>query len=129
MKHSEAVTAIARSANAHGYHFGAIIFQKKTIISAGWCQAKSHPAQARAMHSAYDHTCYKRKNSFLHAEIHAIVSAKCELDGSDIIIARWAEGQLKNSYPCKACQIAIEISGIRNVWYTDNGKWIKEKFS
>jgi len=125
MRHIDTVEAIARSANARGYHFGAIIFQKKTIISAGWCQEKSHPLQAKYNRSK---NSYKSKNSWLHAEVHAIINAKNEAEGADMIIGRYADGRMKPSCPCSACMLAIEYSGIRNIWFLDhNGNWIREK--
>lgn len=127
MRHIDTVTAIARSANARGYHFGAVIFNRRDVISVGWCQTKSHPMQARCMQRAHKDN-YKSKNNFLHAEVHAIISAKLDVSGFDIIVGRYAEGIMKPSYPCKACQLAIEASGLRNIWFMDqNNKWVMDR--
>lgn len=120
-RHAEAAIAIAKSANAEGYHFGAIVFNGKSVVSAGWCQCKTHPKQARFMKYAAP---YKKNNSFLHAEMHAIVSAKTNIDGCDIIVARWANNKLKSSHPCNPCWQAIKYAGIRRVWYWKDGELI-----
>lgn len=120
MRHASYVTSIARSANANGYHFGAVIFRGREIISTGWCQCKTHPKQARFMKYA---AAYKRNNSFLHAEIHALISAKTDVSGCDIVIARWAEDTIRDSYPCGACYQAITFSGIRRIWYWSQDNW------
>ena len=114
MRHADYVTAIAKSARVLNYHFGAIVFEGRDIISAGWCQAKTHPKQARFMRFAQE---YKRNNSYLHAEIHALISARRDVEGYDMAVARWSENKLKTSRPCGACHHAIIVAGIRRVWF------------
>ncbi len=113
-RHQNYVASIAKSANASGYHFGAVIFDGRNVISTGWCQEKSHPRQARYMRWAPE---YKRNNSWLHAEMHALICARTDVAGHDMIVARWAEGKLKNSHPCPACWQAMMVAGIRGVGY------------
>lgn len=126
IRHVDYVTSIAKAANASGFHFGALVFNGRDVISSGWCQSKSHPAQARFMRFAKE---YKRNNTFLHAEVHAIISARCDLSGYDMIVARWAEGKVKTSHPCEACWQAMIVSNIRRVWYYDEtvGMWVFKK--
>lgn len=121
MRHADYVTSIAKSANANGYHFGALIFQGRNIVSTGWCQCKSHPRQARFMRYAKS---YKRNNTYMHAEIHALVSAKCDVEGCDMIVARVSNQQLQPSFPCGACHQATRAAGIRRIWYWSGYKWI-----
>jgi deoxycytidylate deaminase len=119
-KHAEYAEAIAKSANAEGYHFGAIVFKGYSVISTGWCQCKTHPKQARYMRYAKP---YKKHNSFLHAEMHALITAKGNASGCDLIIARWADGELRPSYPCGACLEAARDEGIRNIWHYAKEPW------
>lgn len=121
IRHAEYVTSIAKSADASGFHFGALVFNRNEIISAGWCQEKSHPQQARFMKFAKS---YKQTNNWLHAEIHAIIAAKQDIRGCDIAVARWAENRLKPSHPCGACWQAMLVAGIKRVWFWDERQWI-----
>ena len=116
MKHADYVTSIATSARVHNYHFGAIVFDGREVVSTGWCQAQTHPKQARFMRFAAE---YKRNNSYLHAEVHALISARRDVDGYDMAVARWSEDKLKTSRPCPACHQAMVVAGIRRVWYWD----------
>jgi deoxycytidylate deaminase len=113
-KHFDYCVSIARSADAQGFHFGAVIFNGSEVVSTGWCQCKSHPRQAHFMKYAKP---YKQQNSWLHAEIHALVAAKRDCTNNDIVIARWAQGRLKNSFPCSACLQALSYGGIRKIWF------------
>ena len=115
-RHIESATAIAKSADADGYHFGAVIFSGKRVSSVGWCQCKSHPRQAKYM-AKLPKDNYKRTNNWLHAEIHALVSAKADIEGHDIVIARWANGSCRDSLPCAACQLAISAARLRKIWF------------
>lgn len=120
MRHADYVTAIAKSSNAYGYHFGAIIFDRRNIVSTGWCQTKTHPKQARFMQRFAP--LYKRNNTFLHAEVHALVAAKQSVMGYEMVIARWSENRLKTSRPCDACHQAITVSGINKIWFWNEQK-------
>lgn len=116
MRHANVVTSIAKSASVFNYRFGAIVFDGNEIISTGWCQAKTHPQQAKFMKFA---PSFKRNNSWLHAEIHALISARRDVEGYDMAVARWSENRLKTSRPCCACHQAMLVSGIRRVWFWD----------
>ena len=120
MRHVEYATSIAKSANARGYHFGAVIFNGRDVVSTGWCQCKTHPRQAKFMRYAKS---YKRSNSFLHAEVHALIAARTDVSGCDIVVARWAEGKPRDSHPCEACAQALSVAGIRRTWFFSDGIW------
>lgn len=122
-RHLDYAIAIAKSSNVCGFHFSALIFAGKNVISCGWCREKSHPRQAKYMQYAKE---YKRRNNWLHAEIHALVAAKRDVSGFDMIVTRWAEEKIKTSHPCGACFQAISIAGIRNLWYynDETRNWI-----
>lgn len=122
-QHSELAVTLAKGANAGGFRFGAVIFKRKKIIACGWCQAKSHPKQAHYMRYAKS---FKQRCNWLHAEIHALVAAKQDVSGCDIVIGRISENKVKNSYPCRACFQALLVAGIENIWYYKNGVWVKE---
>ena len=124
MRHVDYAISVARSANALGFHFGAVIFRGKDIISTGWCQCKTHPAQARYMQYAPK---WKRRNSFLHAEMHALIVARKEARGNDMIIARIANDQLRPSHPCDACMTAVTVAGIRRIWFWNGYEWLSKE--
>ena len=113
-RHQDYVTSIAKSANASGYHFGAVVFDGRNVMSTGWCQEKTHPRQARYMRWAHS---YKRNNTWLHAEIHSLICARADVSGCDMIVARWSANRLRTSHPCLACWQAIMAADIRRVWY------------
>jgi deoxycytidylate deaminase len=112
--HQDYVISIAKSANASGYHFGAVIFDRRNVVSTGWCQEKTHPRQAHYMRWAHS---YKRNNTWLHAEMHSLICARTDVTGCDMIVARWAINKVRTSHPCMACWQAITVAGIRRVWY------------
>ena len=59
----------------------------------------------------------------IHAEMDAILGcSRQELWGSSILVWRH-NGNLAK--PCSHCQKLIDISGIRNVYYSQNGDVIK----
>lgn len=123
-RHAELATALARSADVNGYHFGAVVFDGPRLISTGWCRTKTHPQQAYYIGQAYRDT-YKQGNTWLHAELDAILGVpKHErMPDLDILIARWAGGRLKASLPCRACALAIDKAQLRRVWtYDEHGK-------
>lgn len=116
------------------FKLAAAIVNKKTIISIGLNEMRTHPLQGK----------FRKNNDalFLHAEIAAIANAlnhlnKEELKGSSLLIYRvkrksstnhrdWVDGLAK---PCEGCMSAIVSFGIKRVLYsTDEPDKYKESF-
>ncbi len=96
---------------------GAVLLKKsKVVATAVNLEQKSHPLQARLAKKVG--LCEK---IYLHAEIAALIKAKEDAD--TIVVARVnSQNKLRNSCPCKICNLALEEAGIQNVYYsTDNG--------
>lgn len=94
------------------YHhkIGAIVVKKNKIISVGFNKP----------HKTNPNSPNKYKN--IHAEFDAIWSSEEDLKGASIYVFReHKNGQLASAKPCKDCQKLIEYSGIRRVYYTDEG--------
>ena len=98
---------------------GAVLLNKNKVVTTGVNKdRKSHPLQAKfaEMAGLYD-------KIYLHAEISALV--KCRTDADTIVVARLGgdeQNEMRNSKPCKICQLALEEVGIKNVYFTtDDG--------
>lgn len=113
------------------FKIGAVITYKGKIIGRGCNNEKTHPMQQR-YNKRY--RCFHVYNGefvkhSIHAEIAAIVSVSsvvsCEVDWSKarIYVYRIAPGKRYGyglSKPCAACMHAIEDTGIKKIYYTDD---------
>lgn len=110
--------AIAKAMSIHSDHhthkIGTAIIKKNRVISTGYNKLKTHPSA-------------KNPFSMTHAELDCILGvSKEDLLGSDIYVFRQqSNGNIACSKPCKHCQQLILSAGIKNVFYTDNGKFCK----
>ena len=96
---------------------GAVLLKKNKIISTAVnLEAKSHPLQAKFAERAG-----LWQKIYLHSEIHALIKARETAD--TIVVARInPQNKLRNSCPCKICSLALEESGVKNIYYsTDDG--------
>lgn len=96
---------------------GAVLLKKtKIITTAVNLEKKSHPIQAK-----FAKRVGLAPKVFLHAEVHSLIKARDDAD--TIIVARVDKhGKLRNSRPCPICSLALEESGVNNVYYsTDDG--------
>lgn len=107
------------------FKLAAAVVSKKTIISIGLNEMRTHPLQGK----------FKKNNEalFLHAEIAAIANAlnhvdKEDLRGSTLMVYRvkrkssfnhrdWIDGLAQ---PCEGCMSAIVSFGIKRVIYSTN---------
>lgn len=96
---------------------GAILLKKnKVITTAVNLEKKSHPLQAK-----FAKRVGLWQKIYLHSEIHALIKAREDAD--TIVVARVnPQNKLRNAKPCPICSLALEESGIQNIWYsTDDG--------
>lgn len=94
----------------------AILYDKKgRILSIGKnSYIKTHPLQAKSAHAVGED--YK---IFLHAEIDALVKAKNWDKAHKLVITRFTkDGAPALAKPCKICQHAIKMAGIKYVEHT-----------
>ncbi len=95
----------------HKQKVGAVIFDKKRIISKGHntCQKsvkKLHPKFQRFKYS-------------VHAEVDWIIKAKKDLKGTSILVVRLNKNnQFRLSKPCFNCMNYIQYVGIKKVFYS-----------
>ncbi len=94
------------------HRVGAIIWDKKTIISVG------HNYYLKSRRS---YTKKFIKNTGIHAEVDAITNARTELRGCSILIVRVARNNdLVLSKPCDWCYGYIKHVGLKWLYYSIN---------
>ena len=98
---------------------GAVIFNKKRIISKGYNQIRA----ARHLHNRF-----QQWPGSIHAEVASILNAKTNLKGCDIIVVRInKQNQFRLAKPCNYCLMYLEYVGIRKIYYSiDCYPYIKE---
>ena len=107
--------------STHRYKIGAIVFKSKKIISEGYnIPTKfTHPSELPMR--------FRKWPSSLHAEINALLSARCDVKGASIIVVRInAKNELLNSFPCPFCFLYIKHLNIRRILYSTSQQTIKE---
>lgn len=109
---------IAKVASYKSIHhiakIGAVIVKNGEAIGIGFNKLRTHPLSPSPYHT-------------IHGEFDAILDCRREdLENADIYIYREDKnGNLACCKPCKYCQKLILTAGIKNVFYTDNGKFCK----
>lgn len=94
----------------------AILYDKKgRIISIGKnSYIKTHPLQAKSAKAVGE-----EHKVFLHAEIDALVKARNWDKAHKLVITRFGkDGQPALAKPCRVCQHAIKMAGIKHVEHT-----------
>lgn len=95
------------------FQVGAVIFNKNQFISSG------HNCANRSVKNLKP--IYRHWPTSVHAEVDAILKAKCDLKGASIVVVRInKEKQLRLSAPCKHCLMYLKHVGIRKIYYTIN---------
>jgi tRNA(Arg) A34 adenosine deaminase TadA len=117
----DAATKLAHTSPYGRFKLGAVIAQKRKVISMGTNRKKTHPLQDKYAYRPH-------LNSWCHAEIHAISLALAgDLVGSDVYVSRvLSNGSMANSRPCPGCESALKDYGIRRMFYWQNGNYYCE---
>ena len=114
--------AASKSSDYGSCKIGAVIVNKKEIVSLGCNIKKTHPIQKRLNTLRYADwdTISPKLHHFLHAEINAIIhSDNRDLSKMSIYVYRETQdGHLAMSRPCKACMQALRNKGIKKIYYT-----------
>ena len=100
----------------HRQKVGAVIFNKKVVISSG------HNYKLKSVRSVTQK--YLKYRYAIHAEIDAIIKAKADLKGASILVVRVNNnGELRMAKPCKYCMMYIDYVNIKNIFYSNrNGE-------
>ena len=90
------------------FKHGCVISDKRKIIGVGF----------NDMNKTYPKTLDPWKT--LHAEVHALIGLDRSLTkGSTAYVYRETkDGKPANSKPCESCKLALQLAGIRKVYYT-----------
>lgn len=124
--------SMAKNASKFGsfpkYKLGCVIVYKNKVISVGWNTSKENPLQKK--YNVYRGFDADTAKNYAHAEINALISAKY-LDinwnkASIFVYREYKNGSIAPARPCPACMKAIIDIGIKNIYYTDKGKYIHE---
>jgi deoxycytidylate deaminase len=111
----ERIIEIARNQannSTHKNKVGAVIFDKKGIISIGYNQMRSVKHNTKK---------FIKWPSSIHAEVDCIIKSKTNLKGKSLLVIRLNKlGELRLSKPCAHCQMYIEHVGISKVYYSTN---------
>ncbi len=90
---------------------GCIIFDKKIILSKGYNTAQK---SAKKLHPKFQKFPFS-----VHAEVDAIIKARRDLKGSNLLVVRINRfNQFRLSKPCRNCMKYIQYVGIKNVFYS-----------
>ncbi len=90
---------------------GAVVFKRNRIISAGHNYSQK---SAKKLHPRF-----QRWPGSIHAEVDAIIKAKTDLKGMDMMVIRInKQNQFRLAKPCKHCRMYLEHVGIRRVYYS-----------
>lgn len=95
----------------HKQKVGAVIFDKKRIISKG------HNTKQKSIKKF--HPRFQRFPFSVHAEVDSIINAKKDLKGLSILVIRINKNnQFRLSKPCFNCMNYIQYVGIKKVFYS-----------
>lgn len=111
----------------------AVGFCGNRVISYGFNSPKTHPrmkevADKYNIKTMYEHSKRDYVSRCLHAELDAINNATKPLDKL-VVLRENSMGELACARPCRICQHIIKEEGIKDVYYSDEGKIKHEIFN
>lgn len=95
----------------NSYRVGAILFDKKRIITAKTNSLKTHPALAKFT-----------KWPYLHAETSCLLShglGNCSEASLLVVRLHRDDRTLSCARPCDTCASLLDLAGVRKVYYSD----------
>ena len=113
--HKRIVEAAILSAEKSTYlqRVGCVIFKRTKVVSTGFNSVLKHRKKLNPV--------YQKWPGSVHAEVDAIINAKTDLKGCNLLVIRInKQGEFRLAKPCKECQKYIDYVGIRKVYYSDN---------
>lgn len=115
----DAAIAAAKLSN-HRIRVGAVIVKGRKIISLGCNSIKTTPFIRNKLSN-------KTMVDRMHAEMSCILKAHKNVYKCKMYVARPTILGLGNARPCTLCMSMIKESGIKEVFYSTENGWIKEK--
>jgi len=109
------IETVVELANKSTYYqkIGAVIFKRNTIISKGYNQVETVRKHL--------HPKFQQWPGSIHAEVDAIIKAKQNLKGCEILIIRVNnDNQFRLAKPCEYCQMYLEYVKIKKIYYSIN---------
>jgi deoxycytidylate deaminase len=95
----------------HKQNLAAVIFKKKTIISASCNYTSSHRRRL--------HPKFSRYPTSVHAEVSAIIKAKTDLKGCSMLVVRINRNdKFLLAKPCQWCMAYIQHVGIKKLYFS-----------
>jgi deoxycytidylate deaminase len=95
------------------HRLGAVIFKKNAVLSS------NHNYSMRSAKNL--HPRFARWKGSIHAEVAAILSARCDLSGASMFLLRInRKEELRMAMPCTQCMSYISFVGIKRVTYSTN---------
>ena len=92
------------------FRHGCVIYDKRgNIISTGFNKVRFNSYLSR----------YNYPKCLLHSESDAILKARCDLKGMNLLVIRLGKHKLCNSKPCVHCMAMILECGVKHVYYSD----------
>lgn len=99
--------------STHQHRIGAVIFNKKVIISSGRnyaCRSVKHL-----------HPRFTRWQGSVHAEVDAIIKARRDLRNCSILVVRINnKGEFRLAYSCDFCMEYLKFTQFRNLYFSTN---------
>ena len=99
--------------STYRFRMGAVIFNKKTIISSGHNDIRSSSIPDK----------YKVWPNSIHAEQDAVFNCRdwSKLKGCSILVLKLSKvtKQLSNARPCNTCLTLLKFVGIKTIFYSD----------
>ena len=128
-KYFDLAKATAKCSEHPEFHIGAVLINKKQIISVSFNLIKSHPLQKKL--NRYRFKPHDRSKDFLHAELAAICKANVHsLRGASLYVYREDKnGIISCCRPCPACMTKIKEVGIKHIYYTIKDGFCHEQIS
>jgi len=99
--------------STYEHRVGCVIFKKSRVVSRGhnYSLKKRKKLNPR----------FQKWKGSVHAEVDAIINARTELKGCDLLVVRInRKDEFRLSRPCKECQKYIEHVNIRKIFYSIN---------
>lgn len=114
-----AAVAVARL-SSHHFKMGAAIVKGRKIVSLGYNSSKTTPF---IRNKISNYTMVDR----MHAEMACILKAQRDISKCKIYVARLTAAGLGNARPCHLCMSMIKEAGIKDVYYSTETGWSKER--
>lgn len=109
---------MSRKSNATSFRFGSVIAKGRDILGVGSNDVvKTHPRSTTV-------------HGHIHAELSAILNARCDVSGSTLYVFRAGHKERPLlAKPCKHCQALLIKEKIRYVCFSTNGGYEKIEVS